>query len=88
MSEASTFKYFNFIIFHKNVLASDNIVYHFLYSLTHHVRAHLAGFHCDSDSVPPYYGLDNHTTMQGVAELHAFHRRSLFVRVEVIFTAR
>ena len=46
---------------------------YFLYSLTHHVRAHLAGFSSDSNSVPPCCGLGNHTTMQGVAVFHSFH---------------
>ena len=40
---------------------------YFLYSLTHHVKDHLAGFHSDSNSVPPCCGLGNHTTMQEVA---------------------
>ena len=45
----------------------------FLYSLTHHVKTHLAGFRSDSNSVPPYCGLGNHNTMQGVTVFHAFH---------------
>ena len=45
---------------------------YFLYSLTLHVKAHLAGFHSDSNSVPLYCGSGNPTTMQGVAVFHAF----------------
>ena len=41
-------------------------VKYFLYSLTLHVTVHLAGFHSDSNSAPPYCGLDNHNAMEGV----------------------
>ena len=66
---------------------------YFLYSLTLHVTVHLAGFHSDSNSAPPYCGLHNHNAMEGVAVFHAFQKlrismRSFFVRVEVNFTAR
>ena len=46
---------------------------YFVYSLTHHVKAPLAGFHNESNSDPPYCGLGNPTTMQGVAVFHAFN---------------
>ena len=46
---------------------------YFLFSLTHHVKTHLAGFQSDLNLVPPYCGLLNHTTMQGVAVFDAFH---------------
>ena len=46
---------------------------YFLYILTHHVKARLTGFYSDSNSVHPYCGLGNHTTMQEVDVFHALH---------------
>ena len=46
---------------------------YFLNNLIHHLKAHLAEFHSDSNSVPPYCGLGNNTAIQGIAVFHAFH---------------